>query len=384
MYKPIVLSLLLGIAGVCQAKPPTIVRVGKYQIELRVPDEGLYAGEQVDVEFRLSDTMRADPLEGQKGIPNASPRAQVTMPAMPGMPIARPRIHSEGVPGDYGIELFFPHGGDYRIDLAATPPGDKPVRASFTLNVNDAEARKGRPASHPFSVETIGFPKDARAGKPLALRVAIKDNRTGETVRRFDVAHTKLIHLIVVSKDLGWFVHEHPTQQPDGAFVLNQTFPAGGDYLVFADVAPKDKGSQVLATKVHVAGPAGAWSSKLVPTKGSAHDGDVVADFRPLESPIPVGCTTQVAFRLRDRVTGKPVTNLEPYLGAHGHLMIVHQDGQTFVHSHPAEDAASAALIRRGEVRFTARFPKPGLYKAWGQFQRNGRVVTLPFVFEVH
>lgn len=374
---------MLGLAGASEAKPPTIVKAGKYQIELRVPEEGLFAGEQVDVEFRLSDLTKADPIEGQKGIPNAAPRAQVTMPAMPGMPIARPRIHSEGVPGDYGIELFFPHGGDYRIDLAATPPGEKPVRASFTVNVNDAEARKGQPVFHPYFAQTVGFPKDARAGKPLPLRVAIKDARTGETVRQFDVAHTKLIHLIVVSKDLGWFAHEHPTQDPDGTFTLNQTFPAGGDYLVFADVAPKDKGSQVLATSVHVAGPAETWSPKLPPTKGSVRDGSVVADFRALESPIPVGRTTQVAFNLRDAKTGKPVTDLQPYLGAHGHLMIVHRDGQTFVHSHPAEDAASAALIRRGEVRFTARFPKPGVYKAWGQFQRNGRVLTLPFVFEV-
>ncbi len=88
-----------------QARPyATVARVGKYQVELRVPENGLVAGETVDVEFRLSDTTQNDAIEGKKGVPNAAPRATVTMPAMPGMPVVKPTIHSEGVPGDYGIE----------------------------------------------------------------------------------------------------------------------------------------------------------------------------------------------------------------------------------------------------------------------------------------
>ena len=75
--------------------------------------------------------------------------------------------------------------------------------------------------------------------------------------------------------------------------------------------------------------------------------------------------------------------DLEPYLGAFGHLMIIHQDGQTFVHSHPMEDEAGIAQSKLGNVAFNARFPKPGIYKAWGQFQRNDKVITIPFVFEV-
>jgi len=63
--------------------------------------------------------------------------------------------------------------------------------------------------------------------------------------------------------------------------------------------------------------------------------------------------------------------------------MIFHQDGQTVVHSHPAEDEASEALVRQGVVRFQARFPKPGLYKVYGQFDWRGSIRTLPFVVEV-
>jgi hypothetical protein len=48
------------------------------------------------------------------------------------------------------------------------------------------------------------------------------------------------------------------------------------------------------------------------------------------------------------------------------------------VHSHPDEADESAGA--GGRVAFAVRLPKPGLYKAWAQFQRGGRVVTADFV----
>lgn len=386
-FHPVQHSHQTKAAPVIQAKRSpyaTIAKVGKYQVELRVPEEGLFAGETVDVEFRLSDTTQDDAIEGKKGVPNASPSATVTMPAMPGMPVVKPPIHTEGVPGDYGIELFFPHGGDYRIALRLTPPGEaRPIAVSFVVPVNDGEAKKGAAPAKPYVVELLNLSKSAKAGKPLRLHIAIKDGKTGKVVRDFDEAHTKIFHLIVVSKDLGWFIHEHPVQQLDGTFTFDWIFPAGGDYLVFADVAPKDKGSQVISAPMRLTGPKPTWSAKLIPTAGPRKDGGIVADFVPLQKKIPVGKTTVLSFKLRDEKTGKPVTDLQPYLDAQGHLMIVHQDGGTFVHSHPAEDKAAMALAKKGDVRFTARFPRSGLYKAWAQFQRGGKISTVSFVFEV-
>lgn len=384
MFKTIfrgVFALGVGALSMGVALAQTTATVGKFQIELRVPEEGLFAGEPVDVEFRLSDLTQNDPIEGKKGVPNAVPTATMTMPEMPGMPVVRPRIHSEGVPGDYGIELYFPHGGTYKIGVRSTPPGSKPIFAVFRVEVKDAEER--RPVKAPFAVELLDLPKVAKAGEPVRLRVAINDAKSGQRVTHFDVSHTKRLHLMIASKDLGWFVHEHPELQADGTFTIDQRFPAGGDYLVFADVAPKDRGSQILSTKLHVQGAAPTWPSKLVASFGPRQDLGISATLVPMELPIPVGRTTTLAFRLRDTASGRPVADLQPYLGAQGHLMIVHQDGETFVHSHPAEDAAASALARKGEVRFSARFPRGGVYKAWVQFQRGGKVATIPFVFEV-
>ena len=48
---------------------------------------------------------------------------------------------------------------------------------------------------------------------------------------------------------------------------------------------------------------------------------------------------SQLAFRLeRD---GEPVTDLTPYIGALGHCVIISEDTQTYLHSHPQQYVAS-------------------------------------------
>src|SRR5438034_5866158 len=107
----IALAPLAAGAGAQQypTKNP-VQKAGKYVVELRVPAEGLFAGEETDVEFRVTDASQDDPVQGAPPVVNAKVSADVTMPAMPGMPSQNPKTHAEGVPGDYGVVFYFPHG----------------------------------------------------------------------------------------------------------------------------------------------------------------------------------------------------------------------------------------------------------------------------------
>ena len=381
---------LIGVSliGICASAnsfaqvAPLTQTVGKYSVTLRIPAAGLFAEEPVDIEFRLADTSNNDPVLGAVGVVRAVTKASVTMPAMAGMPAQTPKIHSEGVPGDYGIESYFPHGGAYRIDLALVPPGEtKALNVHFTVEVKDAQLGK-KPRPKPFYVE-LEKSGAAEAGKDIPLKLTIRETATKAIVSKFDVAHTKLFHLIIVSKDLGWFAHEHPEQQADGSFTINQVFPAGGMYRVFADVAPAGAGSQVVSTTINVTGPASTWDSKLVSTTAPVSVGGVIATLSSNSKSFAVGTSAILGFKLKDTASGVDVTDLEPYLGAMGHLILIHQDGQSFVHSHPLEDDASVAKSKSGDVGFTVRIPRPGLYKGWAQFQRKGVVITMPFVLSV-
>ncbi|HUK63773.1 MAG TPA: hypothetical protein VLV15_10570, partial [Dongiaceae bacterium] len=76
---------------------------------------------------------------------------------------------------------------------------------------------------------------------------------------------------------------------------------------------------------------------------------------------------------------GEPVTDLEPFLGAMGHLVMISEDHVAYVHSHPLPENATTGP----RVQFNMTFSRTGLYKTWGQFQHHGRVITAPFVVEV-
>jgi hypothetical protein len=103
----------------------------------------------------------------------------------------------------------------------------------------------------------------------------------------------------------------------------------------------------------------------------------------------PVRARADNAFVFSLQRDGRPVTDLSPWLGAMGHLVLIHEDGETFVHSHPTArlDAAGDPTPQDGKVAFWVRFPKPGVYRLWGQFNvgKNGvdQIVTADFTLRV-
>ncbi|RYG32839.1 hypothetical protein EON81_19675 [bacterium] len=205
------------------------------------------------------------------------------------------------------------------------------------------------------------------------------DTQTGKPVTGFDEAHTQRFHLLLASRDLTRFLHEHPTMAKDGTWTYRATFPAGGDWWVYGDVAPTGKGSRILVAKISVHGSPPSGKSMAAPNRGPFTQSGLTGR---IEGTVPVGEMTTLRVRLTDAKTGKPAGNTQPYLGATGHLMIIHEDGSTVVHSHPKEDAAQRALVKKGEILFTARFPKPGRYTAYAQFKRAGAIKTLGFTLE--
>jgi hypothetical protein len=372
----------LSGAGLAQTKAETaknefIKRVGKYAVELRMPVDGLFAEEEVDVEFRVMDMSDEDPVQGGAPVVKATVTAQTTMPSMPSMPKQKPSTHTEAVPGDYGVIVYFPHGGEYQIDLTITPPGEKAFTVSFRVPVQDAgDPKKRKPKPKPFTLTLTANPRAPKVGEPVELTLTIKNRATGKVVKDFDIAHEQLMHLIVVSKDLSQFAHEHPELQSDGRFTIRYTFPTGGEYRLFADVAPKGAGSQVLMQPLKVSGTAPDVSEwKPVTTLEAV--GGVQANLKNSASNLPARRSITLTFDLKASGAGGAVTDLQPWLGAMGHLILIHRDGTTFVHSHP--DETDATNGKNGKLDFLARLPKPGIYRGWLQFQRGGQVWTAPF-----
>ena len=233
--------------------------------------------------------------------------------------------------------------------------------------------------SDEYSVKVVAR-GELEAGKPATLVFTIRDP-SGAPVTKLETVHEKILHLLMVSEDLSWFAHEHPEIKSDGTFELTFAFPHPGNYTLFHDFTPAKVGMQVVPVVFAVPGSApAAVALEAESARTKSVDGYDVTLTIP--EPITTGVATKLRFLVMQGNT--PVKDLEPFLGAMGHLIVIKDDRSQFVHSHPKERGGHHAVKLGGPtVLFEAYFKVPGRYKAWGQFQRAGKVITVPFTFDV-
>jgi hypothetical protein len=246
------------------------------------------------------------------------------------------------------------------------------------------------PALINYNVNVQFDPATPQAGKPTDLRLIVTEQKVGEPIKQFDTIHDKLLHLIIVnSEDLSHFAHIHPKLDKETSiFHITHTFSKAGKYKMWIDTKPKGRTQILTAFSFNVEGqpvhtPASITSDKTflkeVVTDGQTYQ--IALDFN--QERLSVGRNTKMTFEIRD-ANGKPISNLEPLMAAGGHCVIIGAADYEFLHVHPAEEVDDIAGWRGGpSVSFLANFPKPGLYRAWGQFQHEGRLLTADFTFEV-
>jgi len=205
----------------------------------------------------------------------------------------------------------------------------------------------------------------------LSLTVTGPD---GESVTDFDLEHEKELHLIAVRSDGQHFRHVHPEMNADGTWSIPWVWEAAGSYRIFADFVPSAAGEGLtLSTSLQVAGgytPQPA-TDPVTETSVDGYDVAVTGD-------LVAGETSELTMTItRD---GDPVTELEPYLGAFGHLVALRDGDLAYLHVHPHGDAPRAGETSGPEVVFEATAPTEGRYLLYLDFQIEGQVHTAPLV----
>jgi hypothetical protein len=158
----------------------------------------------------------------------------------------------------------------------------------------------------------------------------------------------------------------HPEQKGSGNFTVN-TELAAGTYQVFVDIKPKNYEYHISSLSLHVGqGEKGYGHNELIPDQTFT---------KTING-------TSVTLKTDQWTVGKPITldfqigdqKPEPYLGALGHVVILDEKAQNFIHVHSVSETAT---------KFSTTFEQPGVYKIWGEFKLNGKVNVYPFVVEV-
>jgi hypothetical protein len=373
----------------------------------RVMLPGLGVGVRVENEFLLFDRLEdADPAQVAQPRPADGYRVAVAWLARHGV---------TATPGDLATSSVIAGLVDERYDHMAFVTGDlgqvreqlarsgaTPVRSSEDSVLFEAGAgvlveivrESGRPDAfwcpmhpdvrspdggtcHLCGMEMVAIPppklgeykldvrqlRRSKAGLS-GLKLAISDPESGELVKRFVTVHERVLHLFIVGKDLEYFEHVHPDVAPDGSFILTHAIPPG-EYMVIADFLPEGGTTQMVQRALIVPGATPSPKETVSPGLRVALKAE---DF-------VAGKYACLTFTVTDANTGAPVTDLEPFLGAPAHMLIVRADLTEAIHVHPEERATGGPTIS-----FHPLVPAAGEYKAWIQVQRGGKVTTVPVV----
>ena len=190
-------------------------------------------------------------------------------------------------------------------------------------------------------------------------RLAVTLERDGKPFTRLDTGHDEPpLHLILVRRDLAGYVHVHPVRRGDG-FTTGVTLPTPGFWRVYADFEVDGK-KIVLGRDVFVPG-------EFTPRRLAAPRSAATVDGYDVR----LRRGADLAFEISRG--GRPVSRLQPYLGAEGHLVAIRADDLAYLHVHPREGSEP------GTITFEADLSEPGRYALFLQFRHGGKVHTVPF-----
>ena len=204
-------------------------------------------------------------------------------------------------------------------------------------------------------------------GKAATFGFEIVD-ATGTPVTGFDELHTRLLHLIVLSRNMVDYLHLHPTMDDRGHWTVELPPLSPGSYRVFADFQPTGSANLTLGADVSVPGDAPAVTIPEPSTVTTADGYTVTMDGTPTTGDSELSFTVDV--------DGK-IVQTEPYLGAAGHLVAIRNGDLAYLHVHPHEGGTTPA------VTFTAEFPSAGTYRLFFDYSHDGTVRTASFTVDV-
>jgi hypothetical protein len=242
------------------------------------------------------------------------------------------------------------HGAHAHSAAGSTevPGGLMVSSAGYTLALDDSVAQEGR-------------------GQPIEFEIEGPDG----PVTAYDVEHEKRLHFIAVRRDFSGFQHVHPTLGSDGVWSTNLDLTPG-QWRVFADFKPTGADALTLGADLSVPGrvavPPQGQETRVAKVDGYTVTltGDLVAgEHSMIELSVAKG--------------GRPVTDLEPYLGAYGHLIALRGGDLAYLHVHPGGVPGDAKTRSGPDIAFGAEVPSAGRYHLYLDFKHDGVVRTAQF-----
>jgi len=227
--------------------------------------------------------------------------------------------------------------------------------------------------------------------KEFTKEFSIFDQKTQQNVSIFRTIFEKQMHTIITDSTLTYFQHTHPVQNQE-KFALTTKVPAHGIYYVYLDYEPVGATEQQSLFKLYTTSENTVFplSSQPVDQNTTKNFGNYQVTLNEADKLTAINLKSGVStlsFTIKDNQTKQPITDLQPYLGAFGHLSMINQTDYSFVHVHPKQAATSPTQTAGPTVEFA---PMPlsntlisGTYRVFAEFKHNDQVFVTDFTIRI-
>ncbi len=275
-------------------------------------------------------------------------------------------------------------------DLPPSTPEGAPEVGSARGDPTDGSAPGGRPYAN-LTLRTE--PAKPVTGKPVTITLLLTDGNTGRPVDDLVAHHAALLHTVITGEAGKDFHHVHPVRTGPGLYRLQLTMRSPGRHLLYAEFERADSGAQLVTGSFVVdRAPTGQPRRAAAARRGT---GPALSAPEYGTGSIQLSPGKPVAGRpvtIAAHVTadGRPATDLQPWLGMAGHLIVRDPESAFFGHVHeltsmaaqsrsPDQPPPDETVAAEGpELRFTFTFPAAGRYLVWIQYARGFRIYTVP------
>ncbi len=255
---------------------------------------------------------------------------------------------------------------------------NKQPESTSTSGKQNTEEKKqelqasSQPENSTASQGKLDIPKKITPNKPVPVKVQIP----ATVAKANNDAKPHQMQMVVVSNDLRFFDLVQASYKNNQNIEVKPKFPAPGEYTVFSDYNPSGEKEQVSVEKVSIPGEV-PFPTELESYSKTKTFADTKIDLNLSQPNIKAGKKVTLKFDLKQVSNNKPIKDLKPYLGQKANLVVIKSSsslGET--------DYIDTETIKKSpnnQVHFTTKFPQPGTYKLWLQFNRNGKVKTADF-----